>query len=98
MWEHGARRVFNKMPSQDVVTWNGILGGCAMHGHENMIKAMPCKRMWLHGWLCSVLAKSMILWKWENLLLKEFLNWSLKILLVNIANKNLCWWWQQPSP
>jgi pentatricopeptide repeat protein len=27
-----ARRVFNKMPSQNVVTWNAILGGCAMHG------------------------------------------------------------------
>ncbi len=25
--------VFNKMPSQDVVTWNAILGGCVMHGH-----------------------------------------------------------------
>jgi pentatricopeptide repeat protein len=25
--------VFNKMPSQDVVTWTAILGGCAMHGH-----------------------------------------------------------------
>ncbi len=24
---------FNKMPSQDVVTWTAILGGCAMHGH-----------------------------------------------------------------
>jgi pentatricopeptide repeat protein len=28
-----AWRVFNRMPSQDVVTWNAILGGCAMHGH-----------------------------------------------------------------
>jgi pentatricopeptide repeat protein len=25
--------VFNKMPSQDVVTWNAILGGCVRHGH-----------------------------------------------------------------
>jgi len=25
--------VFNKMPSQAVVTWTAILGGCAMHGH-----------------------------------------------------------------
>jgi hypothetical protein len=24
--------MFNKMPSQNVVTWNAILGGCAMHG------------------------------------------------------------------
>jgi pentatricopeptide repeat protein len=28
-----AWRVFNRMPSRDVVTWNAILGGCAMHGH-----------------------------------------------------------------
>ncbi|KAH9549386.1 hypothetical protein CY35_10G016600 [Sphagnum magellanicum] len=28
-----AWRVFNKMPSRDVVTWTTILGGCAMHGH-----------------------------------------------------------------
>jgi pentatricopeptide repeat protein len=28
-----AWRVFNKMPSQDLVTWNVILGGFAMHGH-----------------------------------------------------------------
>ncbi len=25
--------VFNKMPSQNVVTWIAILGGCAIHGH-----------------------------------------------------------------
>ncbi|CAK9868004.1 unnamed protein product [Sphagnum jensenii] len=28
-----AWRDFNKMPFQNVVTWNTILGGCAMHGH-----------------------------------------------------------------
>ncbi|CAM6058325.1 unnamed protein product [Sphagnum tenellum] len=28
-----AWRVFHKMPSRDVATWNAILGGCAMHGH-----------------------------------------------------------------
>ncbi|KAH8968158.1 hypothetical protein BDL97_03G115500 [Sphagnum fallax] len=27
-----AWRVFDKMPSHDVVSWNSILGGCAMHG------------------------------------------------------------------
>ncbi|CAK9253966.1 unnamed protein product [Sphagnum jensenii] len=27
--------VFNKMPSHDVISWNAILGGCAMHGHGN---------------------------------------------------------------
>ncbi len=25
--------VFNKMPSRNVVSWNAILGACAMHGH-----------------------------------------------------------------
>jgi pentatricopeptide repeat protein len=28
-----AWRVFNEMPSRDVVTWNALLGGCAMHVH-----------------------------------------------------------------
>ncbi len=28
-----AWRVFNKMPSQDLVTWTAILVRCAMHGH-----------------------------------------------------------------
>ncbi len=27
--------MFHKMPSQDVVTWTAILGGCAMDGHDN---------------------------------------------------------------
>ncbi len=25
--------LFKKMPSQNVVSWTAILGGCAMHGH-----------------------------------------------------------------
>ncbi|KAH8932812.1 hypothetical protein BDL97_19G095000 [Sphagnum fallax] len=28
-----AWRVFRRMPSRNVVSWNAILGGCAMHGH-----------------------------------------------------------------
>ncbi len=28
-----AWRVFRKMPSRNVVSWNAIPGGCAMHGH-----------------------------------------------------------------
>jgi pentatricopeptide repeat protein len=27
--------MFTKMPSQNVVTWNAILGGCTMHGLGN---------------------------------------------------------------
>jgi pentatricopeptide repeat protein len=30
-----AWKIVHKMPSQDVVTWTAILGGCAMHGHGN---------------------------------------------------------------
>ncbi len=29
-----AWRVFNRMPSRTVVTWNAILGGCARNGHD----------------------------------------------------------------
>ncbi len=32
-----AQTVFNKMPSHDVISWNAILGGCAMHGHGNEV-------------------------------------------------------------
>jgi hypothetical protein len=39
-------------------------------------------QMWLHGWLCSALAELMVMWRWENMLLNEFLNRSLKMLLV----------------
>jgi hypothetical protein len=38
--------------------------------------------MWLYGRLYSVLADFIIMWRWENTLLNEFLNWSLKMLLV----------------
>jgi len=38
--------------------------------------------MWLYGRLYSVLADVIIMWRWENVLLNEFLNWSLKMLLV----------------
>jgi len=29
--------VFNKMPSQNVVTWTTILGRCAIHGHDKEV-------------------------------------------------------------
>jgi pentatricopeptide repeat protein len=32
--EH-ACKVFNKMSSRDVISWNAILAGFAMHGHGN---------------------------------------------------------------
>jgi hypothetical protein len=146
MWEHGQMlgKLFNKMPSQDVVSWTAILGGCAMHGHdkdvlkhfkwmcgegvqpdemtfvtfllsacshagsvdegmrcyastitvymisaklehyscmvdlldcasnlqeaENTVMECPVNQMWLHGWLCSVLAEFMVMWRWQNVL------------------------------
>ncbi len=137
-------KLFNKMPSQDVVSWTAILGGCAMHGHdkdvlkhfkwmcgegvqpdemtfvtfllsacshagsvdegmrcyastitvymisaklehyscmvdlldcasnlqeaENTVMECPVNQMWLHGWLCSVLAEFMVMWRWQNVL------------------------------
>jgi hypothetical protein len=38
--------------------------------------------MWLHGWLCLELAEFMVMWRWQNALPNEFLNWSLKMLLL----------------
>jgi hypothetical protein len=38
--------------------------------------------MWLLGWFCSALAEFMVMSRWENMLLNEFLNGSLKMLLV----------------
>ncbi len=32
--------MFNRMPSQDVVTRSAILGGCAMHGHACLRKLL----------------------------------------------------------
>jgi len=46
---------------------------------EIMIKEMPCNQMLFCGGFCSVLAEFMIMWRWENALLNEFLNWSLKM-------------------
>jgi hypothetical protein len=57
-------------------------------------------QMWLHGWLCSALAEFMVVWRWENMLLNEFLNGSLKMLLVMccyqtslllLVTGTLCW-------
>ncbi len=39
-------------------------------------------QMWLCGWFCFVLAESMVMWRWQNVLQNEFLNWSLKMLQV----------------
>jgi pentatricopeptide repeat protein len=166
-----AWRVFNEMPSRDVVTWNALLGGCAMHGHvrealkyfelmceevlqpddipfvcllsacshaglvdegrhlyasmlrDYMIPAnitpawftflavlaiyrrqrilsrqCPVYPLWLHGWLCLVLAEFMVTWRWQNALPNEFLKWSCHavgyVLLSNIyaaaGNRHLC--------
>ncbi len=50
---------------------------------EIMNKEMPCNQMLFCGGFCSVLAEFMIMWRWENTLLNEFLNWSLKMLQVS---------------
>jgi len=36
-----------------------------------------------------VLADVIIMWRWENVLLNEFLNWSLKMLLVICCYQNI---------
>ncbi len=47
--------------------------------------------MWHHRWLCLALAEFMVIWRWENVLLNKFLNWSLKMLLVTwCAIEHLC--------
>ncbi len=58
--------------------------GCAGHLQEaeNIIKAMPCTPSVLHGRLCLVLAEFMVIWRWQNVLLNEFLKWSRKMPLV----------------
>jgi pentatricopeptide repeat protein len=40
-----AWRVFNKMPSRNVVVWNAILGGCAVHGQVRKLFTFPNKRV-----------------------------------------------------
>jgi pentatricopeptide repeat protein len=69
-----------------------------LHEAENMIKLMPGKP-YVPAWrACLVLAKFMVMWRWENVLLNNFLNWSLKmqwiVLLSNIyaaaGNRHLC--------
>jgi hypothetical protein len=50
---------------------------------EIMIKEMPCNQMLFCGGFCSVLAEFMIMWRWENTLLNEFLNCGLKMLQVS---------------
>jgi hypothetical protein len=42
----------------------------------------PVTQIWLCRWLCLVLAEFMVMWRWKNMLQNEFLNWSLKMLLV----------------
>jgi pentatricopeptide repeat protein len=51
-----AWRVFNKMPSQNVITWNALLGGCAMHGHgkENLKHLNGCVRK-VYSWVMSLI-------------------------------------------
>jgi len=44
-----------------------------------MINAMPCKPRVAAQGHCLVLAEFMVMWRWESVLLNDFLNWSLKM-------------------
>ncbi len=47
MWEHGGC-MQNEGVSQNVVSWNAIFGGCAMHGHgKEALKQFD--QMWEEG-------------------------------------------------
>jgi pentatricopeptide repeat protein len=48
---------------------------------ENMVMQCPVNHMWLYGWLYSVPAEFMVMWRWQNALPNEFLKWSLIMLL-----------------
>ncbi len=56
--------------------------GCAGHLQRIWSWQCPVNHMWLHGWLCSVLAEFVVMWRCQNVLPNEFLKWSLTILLV----------------
>jgi pentatricopeptide repeat protein len=54
-----AWRMFNKMASHDVKSWNAILGGCAMHGHGkevfNILNGCV-KKVYIQIHICRVCA------------------------------------------
>jgi len=66
-------------------------------GGREYYEAMSCNHMWLHWGLCSSLAQFMVMWRWQNVLQDEFLNCSLKMLLLCAAINHLCCCWQQHS-
>jgi hypothetical protein len=45
----------------------------------NMTNAMPCKPHVAAQGHCLALAEVMVMWRWESVLLNDFLNWSLKM-------------------
>jgi hypothetical protein len=76
--------------------WLTFLAMLAIYRRQRMgSRQCPVNQMWLYGRLYSVLADFIIMWRWENVLLNEFLNWSLKMLLVSniygaADNRHLC--------
>jgi hypothetical protein len=40
--------------------------------------------MWLHEWLYLVLAEFMVMWRWQNVLPDEVLEWNLTMLLIMV--------------
>jgi hypothetical protein len=54
----------------------------------------PVNHRCMLGWLCSVLAEVMVMWRWQNVLPNKFLKWTSYVLLLNIyaaaGNGHLC--------
>jgi hypothetical protein len=55
--------------------------GC-LEEADNIMKQCPVNHVWLHWGLCSALAEFLVMWRWQNVLQNEFLNCSLKMLLL----------------
>ncbi len=55
--------------------------GCAGHLQRIWSWQCPVNHMWLHGWLCLVLAEFVVMWRCQNVLPNKFLKWSMTMLL-----------------
>ncbi|CAM6020096.1 unnamed protein product [Sphagnum balticum] len=82
-----AWRVFNKMSSQNVVTWNAILRGCAMQGHGLVDEGRHCSASMVTDYMVSaklehytcmvdLLGRAGHLWEAENMIMA--MPWKVK--------------------